>query len=161
VWAREALYFFLPIPAAGELFRVANYIKNLHDPTAFSVPLVLSNPSRAFFRHLSAFRFQDGGRFSFDGNRSHSFGGKGSTLADSYERAAKGFATTFSFNRTFGGLFGTYKIDWLFVKEARATLPWGFKPQYGRTLDLVNTSLDQRISDHAPIAVTVISSARR
>ena len=49
VWAREVLYLVLPIPAAGELFRAANYVKNLHDPTAFSVPLVLRNPSRALF----------------------------------------------------------------------------------------------------------------
>jgi endonuclease/exonuclease/phosphatase family metal-dependent hydrolase len=158
VWAREVLYLVLPIPAAGELFRVANYIKNLHDPTAFSVPLVLRNPSRAFFKHLSAFRFQDGGRFSFDGDRSRSFGGKGSTLANSNQRATKGFATTFSFNRTFGGLFGIYKIDWFFVKEPPATSTSRFKPGFGRTLDLVNTALEQRISDHAPIAVTVVTS---
>ena len=31
VWAREALYLILPIPAAGELFRAAHFVKNLHD----------------------------------------------------------------------------------------------------------------------------------
>jgi endonuclease/exonuclease/phosphatase family metal-dependent hydrolase len=155
-WAREIFFFLLPVPGAGELFRAADYFKNLHDPTAFSVPLVLRNPSRRFFKDVRAFRFEDGGRLSFDGSRERSFRHRGSTLADSNQRAWKGFETTFSFNRTFGGLVGVYKIDWFFIKPAQAPgRPSSFAPQFGRTLALVNTSLGMRISDHDPIVVTL------
>ena len=153
-WAREAFFFFLPVPGAGELFRAADYLKNLHDPTAFSVPLVLRNPSRKFFKDVRAFRFDDGGRLSFDGSRERSFGHRGSTLADSNQRAWKGFETTFSFNRTFGGLVGVYKIDWFFIKpdEARTV---ALCPTTRTYPGAVNTSLGMRISDHGPIIVTV------
>jgi endonuclease/exonuclease/phosphatase family metal-dependent hydrolase len=155
-WAREIFFFMLPVPGAGELFRAADYFKNLHDPTAFTVPLVLRNPSRRFFKDVRAFRFEDGGRLSFDGSRERSFQHRGSTLADSNQRAWKGFETTFSFNRTFGGLVGVYKIDWFFVKSVQGPRqPSSFAPQSGRTLPLVNTSLGMRISDHRPIVVTL------
>jgi endonuclease/exonuclease/phosphatase family metal-dependent hydrolase len=155
-WSRQILFFLLPVPGAGELFRAANYVKNLHDPTAFSVPLVLSNPSRRFFHDVRQFQFEDGGRLSFDGSRERSFRHRGSTLANSNERARKGFETTFSFNRTFGGLVGVYKIDWFFIKPVQAPgRTSSLAPQLGRTLGLINTSLGMRISDHSPVMVTL------
>ena len=41
---------------------------------------------------------------------------KGGTLANSNQRARKGFEPTFTLKRDFGGLVGNYKLDWILVK---------------------------------------------
>jgi len=160
-WARQVFFWVTPVPGLGLAFRAADYIKNYHDPTAFSVPILLANHSRPLFQDLRKFRFSDGGMFNFDGNRKASYRHRGSTLADSNQRAWKGFAPTFSFQRTYHGLVGEYKIDWFFVKSPRRKgLPApaeaaSFAPFFGRTLPTVNTALGSRISDHSPITVSV------
>jgi hypothetical protein len=160
-WARQVLFLTLPVPGLGYVFRAVNYFKNYHDPTAFSVPILLGNPSRRLFKDLEAFQFTDGGAFNFSGKRKVSYHRHGSTLADSNQRAWKGFTPTFSFERTFKGLVGRYKIDWFFVKPAAPKQIPGdsedsaFMPHWGRTLQLVNDAMEPRISDHCPITITL------
>ena len=156
-WARQVLFLVVPIPGLGYAFRAADYFKNRHDPTAFNVPLLLGNRSRKLFDDLRLFSFADGGRFDFSGERTSSHRHRGSTLADSNQRAWKGFTPTFSFQRTFKGLIGRYKIDWFFVKEpaTQTALKANFSPHLGRTLQLVNDGLQPRISDHCPITVNL------
>lgn len=158
-WIRQVVFLLAPVPGLGYAFRAANYIKNYHDPTAFSVPILLSNPSRHLFRNVSSFRFNDGGRFDFDARKRTAYHGRGRTLSDSNQRAWKGFTPTYSFQRTFKGLVGRYKIDWFFVKppvspgteeQNRLLTPW-----LGRTLSHMNTALGPRISDHSPITVSL------
>jgi endonuclease/exonuclease/phosphatase family metal-dependent hydrolase len=158
-WARQVFFLIVPVPGLGYAFRAANYFKNFHDPTTVNVPILLGNESRAMFGDVEEFRFSDGGRFDFSGNRSLSHRHRGRTLADSNQREWKGFTPTFALQRTFKGLVGRYKIDWFFVKgpPVGATKTGGdataFQPYFGRTLQLVNDALEPRISDHSPITV--------
>jgi endonuclease/exonuclease/phosphatase family metal-dependent hydrolase len=160
-WARQALFLIMPVPGLGYAFRAANYFKNFHDPTTVNVPLLLGNRSRKMFEDIKGFRFSDGGKFDFSGDKSFSYGHRGKLLADSNQRAWKGFTPTFAFQRTFKGLIGRYKIDWFFIKRPSGdpSVPGrgvtAFSPHLGRTLQLVNDSLEPRISDHCPITINL------
>jgi hypothetical protein len=132
-----------------------NYGKNFHDPTRANIPLALPNPEKAQFTALKDFRFSDGGAFAFDGDPRSSYGGQSGLLADSNQRARKGFVPTYSLERNYHGLVGEYKIDWLIVKPAQQMLA----PYNGRTLNEVNQAPGDRISDHAPIVVSLRTAA--
>jgi endonuclease/exonuclease/phosphatase family metal-dependent hydrolase len=155
-WARQALFLALPVPGLGYAFRAVNYFKNFHDPTTVNVSLLLPDRSRKMFDDLKAFRFSDEGNFDLSGNKTVSFHRAAKTLADSNQRAWKGFTPTFAFQRTFKGLIGRYKIDWFFIKrpsgQAIGSGEEGpaFSPNHGRTLQLVNDSLEPRISVSMP-----------
>jgi endonuclease/exonuclease/phosphatase family metal-dependent hydrolase len=160
-WARQVLFLVLPVPGLGYAFRAVNYFKNYHDPTAFNVPILLGNRSRRLFDDLRRFQFSDQERFDFLGNGKVSYRGRGKTLADSNQRARKGFTPTFTFQRTFKGVVGTYKIDWFFIKPPARERTVGaagnttLTPHFGRTLQIVNDALEPRISDHCPITITL------
>jgi endonuclease/exonuclease/phosphatase family metal-dependent hydrolase len=151
-WVRQAFYFFVPAPGLGYFLRGINYFKNFHDPTAIDIPFFADNREKQLFKDTKNFRFDDGGSLSFDGLSKRSFHHKGRTLANSNQRAWKGFATTFSFARTYHGLVGKYKVDWFFVKPKKKT----FLPYSGRTLREMNRT---RISDHAPIVIDLLLDA--
>jgi endonuclease/exonuclease/phosphatase family metal-dependent hydrolase len=165
VWLREAFYFFVPVPPTGEILRVANHIKNLGDPTATSVPVIMSNPERQLFGDARSFQFEDGGMLDFSGDRRLSYKHRGGTLADSAERRRKGFTPSFSFGKHFGGLFGEYKLDWIFVKNNKGQPAESLTAAFGRTLTLVNKAVAPRISPHAPTTLEVrfdsVSSGQR
>ncbi len=79
------------------------------------------------------------------------------TLANSNERASKGFAATYEVERSFGPI-GKLKLDWIFVKPyvngpRIDESHYRFAPHRGRTLEEVNYSVKGRISDHNPISV--------
>lgn len=151
-WVRQAFYFFVPAPGLGYFLRGVNYFKNFHDPTAIDIPFFAGNREKQLFTDARNFRFDDGGTLSFDESPERSFQHKGRTLANSNQRAWKGFATTFSFSRTFHGLIGKYKVDWFFVKPKKQA----FLPYSGRTLGKLNRN---RISDHAPITLDLLLDA--
>jgi len=155
-WARRAMLWFVPVPFYSVIDYPINYVKNYHDPTALNMRLIAPNSSKPLFRETHAFRFDDGGSFDFKGIPRRSFHRKGRTLANSNERAWKGFAVTFSFRRTIP-LFGKFKLDWFFVKpppgDPAGAGPVPFSPYRGRTMQEVNTALGERISDHCPISV--------
>ena len=115
------------------------------DPTVPSIPIFLPNQERKFFTYLKDFRFADGGRFDLSGNRSSN--GKHGLLANSNERAFKGFESTFKFEEP--RVIAYFKLDWFFVK------PKGnrFTPFNGQTLQLINHAYPGRVSDHEPIVV--------
>jgi len=144
-WLREAFYLILPIPGVHYAVTAINYFKNYHDPTATNIPILAPNHSEPLFADLRKFRFADGGRFDWAGRKQDSFHRKGRTLSDSDERAWKGFATTFSYRRTYHGLVGEWKIDWILAKSV--------VPHSGRTLCDLNTATAERISDHCPTTV--------
>jgi hypothetical protein len=82
------------------------------------------------------------------------------SYCDSNQRGTKGFRYTFALARTYGGLFGEYKLDWVFVKgyATDASKPGGsykFSPNFARTLQEVNEAPDDSLSDHFPITVDV------
>jgi endonuclease/exonuclease/phosphatase family metal-dependent hydrolase len=129
------------------------------DPTVRSVKFVAENPEAGFFANLKDFRFADGGAFDFRGDSARSSNGRSGLLANSNERARKGFATTYAVSRTIGPT-GKYKLDWIFVKphapseaEGGGRRSYRFAPHFGRTLEELNYSVADRISDHNPVVV--------
>ena len=156
VLIRETVFFITPIPGVGLVLRAANYIKNYHDPTAFNLPIFLSNPSKHLFNDIRNFRFEDGGSFDFSGSPERSFHRHARTLADTNQRAWKGFTPSFRFKRTFHNLIGEFKLDWIFVKPGSGG--GRLVPGSGRTLHNLNYALSQRVSDHAPITVVLSNS---
>ena len=150
-WAQQALMWGTGLPSTFAL----NYFKNYGDPTAPDIRVIGNNKEAALFKDVENFRFDDGGRFDFRGHSSRTLNGAGGRLANSNQRARKGFVYTFSLPRDFKGVTGRFKLDWFFVKpmykdrqSTEALAPW-----YPRTLVDLNTSPSERISDHAPITV--------
>jgi endonuclease/exonuclease/phosphatase family metal-dependent hydrolase len=127
-----------------------------NDPTVKSIRFVSENPEEKFFTTLEEFRFGDGGAFDFRGTPEFSVGGSREKLANSNERASKGFVSTFELQ---GKVDIRLKLDWVFVKPTRLTDPenrgqsYAFAPRFGRTLKALNYSLGDRISDHNPLIV--------
>ncbi len=153
-WAGKG---FAEATGLGLLTGALNFYKNIHDPTARNVPVVARNPEEPLFRKLESFRFQDGGSFDFRGDSGRSANGMKGTLANSNQRASKGFAATYGTERSFGPV-GKLKLDWIFVKPyikdpRNVRGHYRFAPHCGRTLQEVNYSLTRRISDHDPISV--------
>lgn len=157
-WIHEVLFWFAgPASIPQALMLPTNYFKNYHDPTARDVVLLGRNPESDLFRLLEHFRFRDGLAFDFRGNLAGDGGNK--TLANSNERAKKGFKPTYQFERDFGGLVGTFKLDWFVIKPLidhprKLSGSYRLAPVYARTLSELNRALpDRRLSDHDPIIV--------
>lgn len=156
-WLRQGLKFFAGLQLPDLLLDGVNVYRKQADPTVRSFPVVAPNAEAAFFEELKKFRFADGGVFDFRGERESSTEGNAGVLSNSNQRGGKGFITTFEAERTIG-FIGKYKLDWLFVKPPGLRDPYAeggphrFAPHFGRTLKLLNNSLEERISDHDPIA---------
>ncbi|MEZ5363087.1 MAG: endonuclease/exonuclease/phosphatase family protein [Bryobacterales bacterium] len=136
-----------------------NMVKNLNDPTAKDVPLVAPNPEYELFHMLEDFRFDDGTTFDFRGDRDRTLNGSTGTLGNSNYRLKKGFKPTYSVERSLATV-GKLKLDWILVKDyieapRDSKQTYRFAPHYPRTMEAVNYSLEERISDHDPISADV------
>jgi endonuclease/exonuclease/phosphatase family metal-dependent hydrolase len=157
-WATSAIKWSTGAPTI--LLMPVNMLRNKNDPTGFDVPLVSRKKEAKLFDDLNDFHFEDGHTFDFRGEDARSAEGRGGTLSDSNQRATKGFRYTFALARTYGGLFGEYKLDWMFVKgyATDSSKPGGsykFAPHFARTLQEVNNAPDHSLSDHFPITVDI------
>jgi hypothetical protein len=150
-WLTQLLFFVGPFPGLNYVLYPINDFKNSHDPTAANIPVLAPNQEKHLFDDMHRFRFADGGKFVWDGEKARSFHRRGRALANSNQRSGKGFAPTFFFAKTYHGLIGESKIDWFFVKPGATERQ--FAPFLGRTLPKINTALAQRISDHCPITL--------
>ena len=144
--------------AAMILLMPINMMRNKNDPTGFDVPLVSRKKESKLFEEHEEFYFEDGYMFDFRGEDARSAEGRGGTLSDSNQRAAKGFEPTFALEKTYGGLVGEYKLDWFFVKgfAKDSDKPGGkyqFAPHFAWTLMELNSAPVESLSDHAPITV--------
>jgi hypothetical protein len=79
-------------------------------------------------------------------------------LAHSNQRSWKSFAPTYAFSRDFAGLVGRFKLDWVFGKPfinepRRAGQSFRFAPHFPVTMRELNESVDDRVSDPAPMTV--------
>lgn len=134
-----------------------NFSRVYSDPTVKSIKFISENKEAEFFNTLEEFRFADGGAFDFRGDSQRSADGRASKLANSNERAQKGFKPTYEPERSFK--IARLKLDWIFVKPSGLTkptdetAPYIFAPHQGRTLQALNYSLGERMSDHNPIIV--------
>ena len=156
-WVKQALNWFTPVSLPTYALMPFNFWRTYRDPTATHVPLLGSNAEAAVFRDLRKFRFADGNSFDFRGLATHNADRRAGTLANSNQRAWKGFVPTFAMPRDFGGV-ARLKLDWFFVKPlANASTgkrkEYRLDPYFPRSLQDLNESVADRLSDHAPMTV--------
>ncbi len=155
-WAIDAVKWSTGAPTI--LLVPVNMMRNKNDPTGFDVPVVSRKKEAKLFAESNKFRFEDGHVFDFRGESERSADGRGGTLSDSNQRSGKGFRYTFALAKTYGGLFGEYKLDWFFVKglATDSRNPGGkyqFAPHFAWTLLELNNAPQESLSDHFPITV--------
>ncbi len=143
---------------AKTLMKLAG-IQTRVDPTSANVPGLHANLEHGLFKTVEEFRFADGRAFDFRGMRERTVNEVSGTLADSNERARKGFAPTFATELKWGKVqLAKFKLDWIFVKSALDS-PRDLKgsnvlaPYFARTLSDLNNATPEPMSDHSPITV--------
>ena len=150
--------FLANITGINQLRAGLNFAKNIRDPLAIDVPVIFPNKSRELFQSIKEHRFDDGGAFDFRGDRRHSSYRASGVLSNSNQRfQSKGYTYTFELPRTIGP-FGKERLDWIFVKSFLTKPnerkgPYQLAPQFGETLEALNTFTKERYSDHHPISV--------
>jgi endonuclease/exonuclease/phosphatase family metal-dependent hydrolase len=157
-WAGQAVSHFHPLGIYKLAVFPVRYFHGYNDPTAFHLPILWDNRESALFKGVERFRFADGRAFDFRGEPERTLNGRSRTLADSNERAGKGFVPTYAFARDYGGLVGRFKLDWFFVRpfvqdprlKGQSYL---FAPHSPETMRELNESVEDRISDHPPMTV--------
>jgi endonuclease/exonuclease/phosphatase family metal-dependent hydrolase len=163
-WIGQTISWFHPLGIWRHMLTPAHYWHGYNDPTVFHLPVVWTNREQPLFRSVERFPFADGRSFDFRGEPGRTLNGRGGTLADSNERARKGFIPTYAFARDYGGLVGRFKLDWIFVKPYTESppggdQPWLLAPAFPRTMRELNQSTPDRLSDHPPITVDLLRSA--
>ncbi len=157
-WVTQALKWASPVSLPLLALSPARYFKNYLDPTSIHIPIIAGNNEARLFRHIERFRFTDNRAFDFRGETERTLRRRGKTLADSNQRAAKGFVPTFAMKRDFGGLVGRYKLDWFFVKPfiprpRGRGMSYRFAPHFPFTMRDLNGAVPDGVSDHAPMTV--------
>jgi len=157
-WIGQTVSYFHPLGIYKFALFPVHYLHGYNDPTAFHVPIFWDNRERSLFKTVEKFRFADERSFDFRGDPARTLEQRGRTLADSNERATKGFVPTYAFARDYGGLVGRFKLDWFFVKpfiqnpRGSGQSDW-FAPHFPITMRELNESVADRISDHPPMTV--------
>jgi endonuclease/exonuclease/phosphatase family metal-dependent hydrolase len=157
-WAAQALKWFTPASMPLMALEPYKYFKNYLDPTSTHLPFVGPNREAFLFRDVKKFRFSDGRAFDYRGETQRNLHDREKTLANSNQRALKGFVPTFSMARDFGGLAGRYKLDWFFVSPYISSstakgMSYRFSPHFPITMRELNAVIPDGISDHAPMTV--------
>lgn len=158
-WLGVGMNVLMTVPVVVNSGRILlNNVKNLHSPMAPHIPVILPNRSRSLFNRVRDFRFADGGRFDFRGDRDRSINRSTATLANSNEKAIKGQTPSFRVKRPIGP-FGLGRLDWIFVKAPPSAQPdhhsYRLAPHFGETLSGFLDDVDHRLSDHAPCVVDI------
>lgn len=157
-WAGQAVSHFHPLGVFQYTLVPVRYFHGYNDPTAFHLPILWDNREQPLFKTIEKFRFSDGHAFDFRGEPDRTLPSRRRTLADSNQRRGKGFTPTYAFARTYGGLVGQFKLDWIFVKpfvdNPRSKQQSSqFAPHFPITMRELNDSAEDRISDHPPMTV--------
>ncbi|MBL9178284.1 MAG: hypothetical protein JNM65_09485 [Verrucomicrobiaceae bacterium] len=159
-WLSVGMNVLMAVPVVANTGRLLiNNVKNLHNPLALDIPILLPNKSRRLFNRIEDFRFADGGQFDFRGDRDRSINRSSAKLANSNEKAFFGRTPTFSVKRPIGPI-GRGRLDWIFVKAPPSALPDGRKsyrlsPHFGEALSTFGQALHPALSDHIPCAVDI------
>ncbi len=139
---------------------VSNVTKNFNDPFARNIKVIAPNKLKTMFEPIRDFHFEDGTTFDFRGDPNRSVGNKDDLLANSNQRGLKGFKTSFRFKRPLG-IVGKFRLDWIFVKSGLLygnedkSAPYKLAPHFGETMEELNTSLKEPLSDHHPSVVDI------
>jgi len=156
VWIFGGVNLLFPAQAIYNTGRTAfNGIKNLYNPLASHNPVIAPNKTAEMFEMVEDYRFSDGGKFDFRGTPERSISGSDALLANSNEKALKGYRPTFSVNRPIGP-FGRHRLDWIFVKSNHLTdqsESFRFAPHFGETITAFEKPMKSRLSDHRPSVV--------
>lgn len=137
---------------------IVNALKNFQSPMAPDIKYIFPNHTRGMFESVKNYEFADGSTFDFRGDRDKSINAKKGLLANSNEKAFKGYFTSFSVNRPIGP-FGRYRLDWFFVRSGLlhestdSSAPYQFAPHFGETLGEFNDYVTVKFSDHRPIVI--------
>lgn len=158
-WFSVCMNVLMSAPVVVNSGRILlNNVKNLHDPLALHIPVVLPNKNVQLFNRVEDFRFADGGLFDFRGDRARSINHSAARLANSNEKAIKGRTPTFSVKRPVGP-FGRSRLDWLFVKAPPSAQPdkksYRLAPHFGETLSGFSLNLKPLLSDHSPCVLDI------
>lgn len=159
-WLSVGMNVLMAAPVVVNTGRILlNNAKNLHNPLAPHVPVLLPNKSKKLFDRIEDFRFADGGRFDFRGNRDRSINRSSAKLANSNEKAFLGRTPTFSVKRPIGPI-GRGRLDWIFVKAPPSALLAGkrsyrLSPHFGEALSTFGQALSPQLSDHIPCVVDI------
>lgn len=158
-WARQMIRAAVPFSLAiGLAIESVSFAKTAADPTARGLFLLAPSKEAQLFRDIENMRFSDGYGFDFRGDPERTVNGTGGTLANSNQRSKKkGFITTHAMPFTYG-LVGKSKLDWILVKaytiQPRGrSEPYRMAPHFPRTLEKLNSSMRERLSDHSPLTV--------
>ena len=152
--------FAANVTGVSQVRGIVNGFKNLGDPLAWNIPVVLPNKTKGLFKTVKNFRFDDGGAFDFRGDKSRSMFGRSGELSNANQRESyKGFTYTYSVPRSIGVL-GCERLDWIFVKSFLSAPEqkdgsYRLAPHFGETLGLVNLSVEKPFSDHHPITTVL------
>jgi endonuclease/exonuclease/phosphatase family metal-dependent hydrolase len=157
-WIGRAISLFNPLGIYKYALFPLRYFHGYNDPTALHLPVLWDNRERPLFKTVENFRFSDERAFDFRGQPERTVAQRSRTLADSNQRAGKGFVPTYAFTRDYGGLVGRFKLDWVFVKPfitdpRRKAQDFRFAPHFAVTMRELNESVPDRISDHPPMTV--------
>lgn len=157
-WLNAGINLLTPYGPLNVTRNAVNLTRGFQDPLARDIPGIGPNPVYGLFQEIKEFRFTDQRVFDFRGDKKRSIGRKNELLANANQRDLKGFKTTFQVRRPIGPLLGKLRLDWVFVKsylqdpEDRLS-PYQFSPHFGETLEELNTSLKEPVSDHHPNVV--------
>jgi hypothetical protein len=91
-WIGQSVSHFHPLGVFQYTFVPVRYFHGYNDPTAFHLPILWDNREHPLFKGVEKFRFADNHAFDFRGESDRTLPPKGRTLADSNQRAGKGFA---------------------------------------------------------------------
>lgn len=159
-WLGVSMNILMATPIAVNSGRVLlNTAKNFHSPMAPHLPVIFPNKTRGIFVRVKEFRFDDGGKFDFRGDKDRSINRSSAKLANSNEKAIKGQTPTFSVQRPIGPI-GRSRLDWMFVKAPPSAQEsddkeYRLAPHFGETLTGLVQDLPVRLSDHSPCVLDI------
>ncbi len=152
-WIDVGINLFSPAYSIYNTGRIAlNEVKDLHNPAAINLPVAFPNEALQLFTEIREYRFEDGGRFDFRGDRKRSINQRDAKLSNSNEKAFLGYRTNFSVERPIGP-FGRNRLDWIFVKSGFYTDEkdsYRLAPHFGETLSAFHEAMPKPLSDHRP-----------
>lgn len=157
-WIGQAVSHFNPLGVFQYALVPVRYFHGYNDPTAFHLPILWDNREQPLFKTMEKFRFADGHALDFRGQPDRTLPPRRRTLADSNQRGGKGFIPSYAFVRSYGGLVGQFKLDWIFIKPfiddpRRTKQSFRFAPHFPVTMRELNEAVEDRISDHPPMTV--------
>jgi len=131
---------------------VTSLLRTYKNPVVRNFPVISPNKERKLFKTLQHFKFDDGNKFDFRGNKYRSSNGRTHLLANSNQRDLRGFTPTFIFERPL--FIGKYKLDWIFVKplhqKDKEAFPNTFEEKLKKDEQEIKQEIEQKVKKSKP-----------